>query len=210
MGNHLGQCHPIAGGERRFHTERWLKSKHPSIFVLHCNVEPWNTLATHFGIDGATHKKKGDGCHALFGCQNSKSRRHLHAHFGSGRGHLLLKIVYNNYLSICALNTQTQTMYTRSICLYVHMCYMYMHVLTHCRYPHIQILHCKVPYSPVHQGDPWAVPQHCDECGKFLSLATWTDRARERERGREIPWDTPEQRKAGRKAGKKGGRGSNT
>ena len=24
--NHLGQCHPIAGGERRFHTERWLKS----------------------------------------------------------------------------------------------------------------------------------------------------------------------------------------
>ena len=99
-------------------------------------------------------QKKGDGCHALFGCQNSKSRRHLHAHFGSGRGHLLLKIVYNNYLSICALNTQTQTMYTRSICLYVHMCYMYMHVLTHCRYPHIQILHCKVPYSPVHQGDP--------------------------------------------------------
>ena len=97
-------------------------------------------------------------------------------------------------------------MYTRSICLYVHMCYMYMHVLTHCRYPHIQILHCKVPYSPVHQGDPWAVPQHCDECSKFLSLATWTDRARERERGREIPWDTPEQRKAGRKAGKKGGR----
>ena len=65
-----------------------------------------------------------------------------------------LKIVYNNYLSICALNTQTQAMYTRSICLYVHMCYMYMHVLTHCRYPHIQILHCKVPYSPVHQGDP--------------------------------------------------------
>ena len=40
-------------------------------------------------VDGATHKKRGDGCHALFGCQNSKFRRHLHAHFGSGRGHLL-------------------------------------------------------------------------------------------------------------------------
>ena len=36
--------------------------------------------------------KKGDGCHALSGCQNSKYRRHLHAHFGSGRGHLLWKL----------------------------------------------------------------------------------------------------------------------
>ena len=76
---------------------------------------------------------------------------------------------------------------------------------THCRYPHIQILHCKVPYSPVHQGGPWAVPQHCDECGKFLSLATWTDRARERERGREIPWDTQSKgRQEGRQERKEG------
>ena len=54
-------------------------------------AQPWNTLATHSGIDGAAHKSKGDGCHALGGCQNSKSRRHLYAHFGRGRGHLLWK-----------------------------------------------------------------------------------------------------------------------
>ena len=29
-------------------------------------AQPWNTLATHSGIDGATHKSKGAGCHALF------------------------------------------------------------------------------------------------------------------------------------------------
>ena len=54
-------------------------------------AQPWNTLATHSGIDGAAHKSKGDGCHALGGCQNSKSRRHLYAHFGSGRSHLSKK-----------------------------------------------------------------------------------------------------------------------
>ena len=35
-------------------------------------AQPWNTLATHSGIDGAAHKSKGDGCHALGGCQIQK------------------------------------------------------------------------------------------------------------------------------------------
>ena len=85
------------------------------------------------------------------------------------------------------MNTHTHKtciLYTRSVYVCAHGTICTCMCRTHCRYPHIQILHCKVPFSPVHQGGSlsssttlwrmWQIP-----------IACHLDRQSAREKGRQ-------------------------